>query len=150
MNKMKFRKKRSKSSQSKKMETRVSTSEQYVNGRWRDPNSQPNSSVLNKILRIAFRWTGGSIYSTDAIKEITDIIILCRCDRFVVPRSKKNFGSPNSQPGSIVLSDLSRIIFNWTRGDLYSTEALDMIGNIVARGQFFEDILKSNGWKKER
>ena len=53
---------------------------------------------------------------------------------------------PIKQPGGVVLSEINTVCIRWIRGDIYSDEAIENIGDVVARNEFFEGLLECAGW----
>jgi hypothetical protein len=57
--------------------------------------------------------------------------------------------TPRTQPGGEMLGDITSICLRWTRGDIYSDEAIEQIGDIVARDEYFFGLLECAGWTHE-
>lgn len=67
------------------------------------------------------------------------------------PKKKKSIIRnlpPIQQPGGPVLSTIQGFTHRWTRGEIYSDEALCEIANIVAHNEFFEGLLEAAGWSR--
>ena len=47
---------------------------------------------------------------------------------------------PIEQPGGKVLCDLEHVLLRWVRGDIYSDEAFDKLGDVI---------IESAGWKRD-
>jgi len=56
--------------------------------------------------------------------------------------------TPRTQPGGEMLGNIMAICHRWTRDEIYSDEAIEQIGDIVARDEYFFGLLESAGWTR--
>lgn len=55
---------------------------------------------------------------------------------------------PIQQPGGDVLSEMQRVLLRWTRGEIYSDEAFNDLGDVIVSCGLFDSIIESAGWNK--